>query len=52
MSERIYRWLLRLYPAQFRAAYEDAALQLFRDRLRDMRSFAGLAALWMRTLAD
>ena len=34
MSERIYRWLLRLYPARFRGEYGDAMLQLFRDRLR------------------
>ena len=26
--------------------------QLFRDRLREVRTFAGLAVLWARTLAD
>ena len=39
MSERIYSCLLRLYPATFRRAYGDAALELFRDRLRDERGF-------------
>jgi len=39
MSERIYSYLLRLYPATFRRAYGDSALELFRDRLRDERGF-------------
>ena len=34
MSERIYRWLLRFYPARFRAEYGEEMLQLFRDRMR------------------
>jgi len=32
MSEKIYACLLRLYPANFRQAHGDDALQLFRDR--------------------
>ncbi len=52
MSERIYAWLLRLYPSHFRKAYSDAALQLFRDRWRDERGlFTGLQ-LWLDLLAD
>jgi len=35
MSEKIYPRLLRLYPSSFRKRYEDEALQLIRDRLRD-----------------
>ena len=35
MSEKIYAWLLRLYPSRFREAYGDEAVQLFRDRARD-----------------
>ena len=31
MSEKIYAFLLRLYPATFRDAYSDDALQLVRD---------------------
>ena len=31
MSEKIFAFLLRLYPAHFRRAYGDEALQLFRD---------------------
>ena len=52
MSEKIYAWLLRLYPSCFRKAYGDAALQLFRDRSRDERGlFKGLW-LWLDLLAD
>ena len=35
MSEKIYAWLLRLYPSHFRKTYGEEALQLFRDRARD-----------------
>jgi hypothetical protein len=52
MSEKIYAWLLRLYPSHFRGAYGDAALQLFRDRSRDERGlFRGLR-LWLDLLSD
>jgi hypothetical protein len=52
MSERIYRWLLRLYPAQFRAAYGDAALQLLCDWLRDERGFFPSLQLWLDLITD
>src|SRR5216683_8148449 len=39
MSEKIYACLLRLYPANFRQAHGDDALQLFRVRLRDETGF-------------
>jgi hypothetical protein len=52
MSEKIYAWLLRLYPSRFRKTYGDAALQLFRDRARDERGlFTGLL-LWLDLVAD
>ena len=35
MSEKIYAWLLRLYPSRFREEYGEAALELFRDRAHD-----------------
>ena len=31
MSEKIYAWVLRLYPIRFRQEYEASAMQLFRD---------------------
>ena len=37
MSEKIFAWLVRLYPAPFRRKYEVEALQLYRDRIRDER---------------
>ena len=52
MSEKLYTLLLRLYPAAFRREYGDAALQLFRDRLRDERGFLPRLRLWFDLLVD
>jgi hypothetical protein len=52
MSEKIYTWLLRLYPSQFREAYGEEALQLFRDRLRDEKGLFPRLRLWLDLLAD
>jgi len=52
MSEKIYALLLRLYPAHFRKAYAEEALQLFRDRARDESGFFPTLRLWMDVLAD
>ena len=52
MSEKIYAWLLRLYPSRFRDAYGDEALQLFRDRSRDERGFPSRLRLWFDLLSD
>ncbi|MEO7142328.1 MAG: S41 family peptidase [Bryobacteraceae bacterium] len=52
MSERIYAWLLRLYPSCFRAEYGEEALQLFRDRCRQERGFFAAMRLWLDLLAD
>jgi hypothetical protein len=48
MSERIYAWVLMLYPRTFREQYGRAALDLFRDRLRGENKFR----LWLDVLAD
>ena len=53
--ERVYGWLLRFYPAEFRARFAGEMVQLFSDQLRDARSgasAAGLARTWLRTLPD
>jgi hypothetical protein len=53
--ERVYGWLLRLYPAEFRARFASDMVQLFSDQLRDARSgasAAGLRRTWLRTLPD
>jgi len=52
MSEKIYAWLLRLYPTDFRRAYGEEALQLFRDRTRDERGFLASLRLWLDLLSD
>jgi Peptidase family S41/N-terminal domain of Peptidase_S41 in eukaryotic IRBP len=52
ISERIYAWLLRLYPARFRAEYGGEALQLFRDRVRDETGLFAKGRLWLDLLTD
>jgi hypothetical protein len=51
----VYGWLLRFYPAAFRARFSGEMLQLFSDQLRDARAdraSAGAAKTWLRTLGD
>jgi hypothetical protein len=53
--ERLYRGLLRLYPAAFRARFSDEMVQLFSDQVRDAGTdgaSAGVAGMWLRTLGD
>jgi hypothetical protein len=52
MSEKIYAWLLRLYPSHFREKYGDEALRLLRDRARDERGFFRTLRLWLDLLVD
>jgi hypothetical protein len=52
MSEKIYTWLLRLYPSHFREQYGEDAMQLFRDRTRDERGFPAKFRLWAELLVD
>jgi len=52
MSEKIYAWLLHLYPSQFREAYGSEALQLFRDRVRDEKGFFPCLRLWLDLIVD
>src|SRR5882762_3046055 len=49
-SERIYRILIRAYPASYLRAYAEPMVQLFRDRLRETGSGWGLLRLWIQTL--
>jgi predicted permease len=46
-SERIYRWLLRLYPRDFREEYGHEMSLLFRDR-----ATGGVFRLWLQVLGD
>ena len=52
MSEKIYSFLLRLYPAFFRRQYGAEALQLFQDRLRDEHGLLRRLHLWIDLLID
>src|ERR1700722_15206991 len=52
MSERVYSWLLRLFPRSFREIYGDDALQLFRDRFRDETGLFARLRLSLDLLAD
>ena len=42
-SERVYRWLLRLYPRDFRDEYGQEMSLLFRDRQSE-----GTGRLWLQ----
>lgn len=52
MSEKLYAWFLRLYPAHFRENYGEEALRLFRDRARDERGFFPRLRLWLDLFFD
>ena len=55
LTERLYRTLLYLYPAEFRAEYGPQLVQHFRDCLREAVRTGGAAALarvWARTCVD
>jgi hypothetical protein len=52
ISEKIYALLLRLQSSQFRDAYLDESLQLFRDRARDEQGFLLRVRLWLDLIAD
>lgn len=54
-QERMYRMLLRLYPAEFRTRFADEMVLLFGDQLRDAQgdgAAMATARTWLRTLAD
>lgn len=52
MSERIFAYLLRLYPRAFREEYGGAMLQVFEDRLGKEPRFGGRVRLWAELLMD
>jgi putative ABC transport system permease protein len=47
VSERVYRWLLKLYPRHFRDEYGQEMSLLFRARAAD-----GFVALWFQVFGD
>ena len=52
MSEKVYRFLLKLYPEHFRRTYGGEALRLVRDRARSERGFLSGLRLWLDLLLD
>ncbi len=52
LSLRVYRLLLKLYPASFREDYHTPLQQQFRDELIEVRGPRALARFWARTLWD
>ena len=48
----MYRWLLQLYPASFRNEYGREMATVFARERRDTGTALGLAALWLRVIAD
>lgn len=53
LHERLFRALLRLFPADFRGDFGDDMVADFHEQHRDAaRDRRGAAALWLRTAAD
>src|SRR5215475_3580417 len=54
-SERVYRWLVKIYPKKFRAEHENEMVLNFRDlcreQLADLRS-TRVIGLWGHTFLD
>lgn len=51
-SVKLYRWLLKLYPAAFREEYVALMEREFRDELSDSSTIPARAVLWIRLIAD
>jgi predicted permease len=49
---KLYRKLLKLYPASFRQEYEGAMTRQFRDEQRDTRGWKENVGLWLHALSD
>ena len=55
MQARLFGWLLRLLPKEFRDGYARDIERTFRDEARDVRRAGGriaLLGLWLATVAD
>lgn len=55
ISVQFYTFMVKLYPADFREAYGELMVQLFRDHCRltyQHKSIIGISAVWVHTLAD
>ena len=52
ISSQLYEWLLFAYPTEFRTAFGDQMMQLFRDCYRAEARNGSLLSFWLRTLLD
>jgi predicted permease len=52
LSLRVYRLLLKLYPASFRENYASPLQRQFKDEYAEARNVPELMRLWARTLLD
>jgi hypothetical protein len=58
LSERVYGWLLTVYPPEHRCAYGTEMKRAFRDLCRDalrprgLRGIFGLLEVWLAVLMD
>ena len=52
VSLRLYRWLLKFYPASFRENYAVPMEREFRDELAESSGGHALAMLWVRLIVD
>ena len=51
-SLRLYRWLLKLYPAGFREQYGSPMARQFQDDCAEVQDRRDLLRLWARTVGD
>src|SRR3712207_586228 len=52
VSVRLYGWLLLAYPQEFRRAFGDQMVQVFRDCYRAEARSGSVPGFWFRTLLD
>src|SRR5262249_42612350 len=52
--ERVFRWILRFFPAEFRSEFGDEMSDDFRRQYEDAREHRGtsVSRLWTRTIGD
>lgn len=52
LSERVYRWLLFVYPREHRREYGELMAQLFRDRMRRDGAGPRASIVWLHMILD
>lgn len=52
LSVRLYGWLLFAYPLEFRRAFGEQMVQVFRDCYRAEARSGSLPGFWLRTVLD